>query len=281
MSRLSVEQLPWPADRFRVDLLNPEFETEAFCIGEDSKRARLARKSGSEHGGDWGQRVVELADRIDPAVSPHTPRTLASSRAFRHHRITFTGALLRATDSDRTGQIVRADVVKPSQACDLAELLDQQTRLLKNEFRQDLLRAGAANSKKGFLAAVLHSEFDPIAQLFQPHWHIEATGDYVDAVEGLRSARQYQPTDRVRTPVRVTHSLTNLPHALSYLLKGYWPARPLLPLGSNGSLKRPRERQRIKEPYHSQVLMWFDQQVLSDLVLLMGAEIRRSGIELK
>lgn len=165
----------------------------------------------------------------------------------------------------------------PSRQPGIAGLMNESARRATEELRADLNRT-QPRPRKGFLIAVYHSEFDPISAEFQGHFHVFASGDYALALERLRRLRGYRPTALVRTPVRARRKISTPAHALTYVLKSYWPQRPVLPLGANGSGKRPRHGQRIKEPYHSQVLMWLDQWTLSDLTLVMGARVGKEGL---
>ena len=82
MAGLSVDDLPWPADAYRVDLQCQRFETIESCAREDAYRAGLLRSQSVLHGGEWGDRARDLAGRIDPAVTRY-PTSLASRRYFR------------------------------------------------------------------------------------------------------------------------------------------------------------------------------------------------------
>lgn len=277
MAGLSICDLPWPTRRYRVDRQDPAFETEVAAGREDALRTRLLRSQASKHSGNWGVQARQLADRLDPALNHDFPESPASSRYMRYHRICIIGGLLRLVSENDAGATVRFDIVKPSLARDLEGLLDESPRRAGQELRADLIRVGT-RPENGFLFAGYHNESDPTTQLFQGHHHILATGGYVDLLNGLRGLKGYRPTSSVRTPIRATHTLTNPAHALTYLLKSYWPQRPSLPLGANGSPKRPRKGQRIDEPYHSQVLLWLDQWTLSDLTLLMGMRVGQQGL---
>jgi len=290
MPGLSITDLPWPTEANRIDLLARGFETEQDAASEDTLRARAVRAQVAKHGGEWGDRAALLADLLDPNLRSELPVTLASSRCFRDQRIRVLSELLRLlneSEADRSS-LVRADVVKPKLACDVFDLQDCDPNRIFSEFRADLLRVAPANTKKGsaeravkrkgFLLAAVHGEFDPTAEIYQPHFHVAATQDYVDLVDRLRNLKGYRPTELVRTPVRITRDIYNLPGAITYLLKSYWPQRPFLPLGSDGALKRPRTHQRIDEPFHTEVLMWLDRCDLSDLVLLMGIRVGKNGL---
>ena len=289
MAGLSITDLPWPNDANRIDLYASRFETEQFVAREDGFRAKSIRAQAGKHGGDWGGRAADLAYAIDPKVHPDLPTTLASSRYLRDQRVRIFSNLYRLLKDAQPGSFIRADVVKPSWACDVFELQELNPNQLLGEFRADLLRVAQANPKNsassaqvgsrgGFLFAAIHGEFDQIAKLYHPHVHIGATGSYIEIVDGLRKLKGYRPSDRVRFPIYVNRTITDLPSALTYILKSYWPQRPFLPLGAHGAIKRPRNHQRIDEPYHADLLLWLDEWKLSDLVLLMGIRVGKKGL---
>lgn len=276
MAGLGFEDLPWPKRRYRVDLLDPEFDTRAENKGEDAMRANRLRSQSAKHGGEWGERASALADRLDPTITPRPPRSLASARHMRKLRIRITGALLKVTESDRTGRVYRYDIIKPSWACDLNEMIDHNPRRMLLSLRADILRK-AQLPLRGFLFAAHHNEFDPTTGLFQCHAHILVSGDYIDRIEALRKLRTYRPNPAVRRPIRARRNLADLPHALSYLVKSYIPSRPTLPLGANGADKRPRQGQRLPEPWHSEWLLWADRWSIDDMTLRMGMRVSRDG----
>lgn len=292
MPGLGISYLPCPTKANRIDLLARGFETEQDAAFEDTLRAKSARSQAEKHGGRWGDRAAQMADILDPKLHPELPVTLASSRHFRDIRIRFLSEVLRLLNESEADlrSLVRADVIKPKLACDVFGLQDSDPKAMLDELRADLLRVAPANTKKGFrrdlskrkgfLLAAVHGEFDPIAELYQPHVHVIATQDYVDLVDRLRTLKGYKPTERVRTPVRITRNIFDLPGALTYLLKSYWPQRPFLPLGSDGALKRPRNHQRIDEPFHTNLLLWLDKWQVSDLILMMGLRVGKIGLNI-
>lgn len=276
MAGLGIQDLPWPKRRYRVDLLDPEFDPPAKGSVEDGTRASGLRSQAAKRGGRWARRALALADRLDPTISPRPPRSLASYRHMRKLRVRLTGELVRITEADLTGQVCRYDIVRPSWACDLDGMIDHDPRRPLLSLRADVLR-GVQRPLRGFLFAGHHNEFDPTTGLFQPHGHILGSGDYVERIEALRKLRAYRPTPAVRTPIRARRKLTDLPHALSYLVKSYIPSRPTLPLGSDGAAKRPRQGQRLPEPWHSEWLLWADRWSIDDITLRMGMRVGCDG----
>lgn len=279
MAGLGIQDLPWPKRRYRVDLLDPEFDPREKGSVEDRTRASRLRSQAAIRGGRWAHRALALADRLDPALSRRPPRSLASYRYMRKLRIRLTGELVRITEADLTGQVCRYDIVRSSWACNLDEMIGHDPRQPLLSLRADVLR-GAQRPLRGFVFAGHHNEFDPTTALLQPHGHILASGDYVERIEALRRFPAYRPTPAVRIPIRARRQLTDLPHALSYLVKSYIPSRPTLPLGSDGAAKRPRQGQRLREPWHSEWLLWADRWSIDDITLRMGMRVGRDGFRL-
>lgn len=211
---MSIDHFNWPPLKCRVDLLDDEFETEAFAREEDALRSSMLLKASMRHGGEWGQRARALSEVLDPEGRTEPPNTLASFWRFREHRISFIGKALQLVDQYGVENVVRADVIKPGMARDLEGFMVEHPRRAMNETRTDLIRARPPNCD-GFCIAAFHSEFDPMRQMFQGHAHLLVGGDYIPALERLRGAKAYSTTPFVRTPIRVTRELTNLPHALS------------------------------------------------------------------
>lgn len=279
MTGSRIDAWPFPAAEWSVELLDPRFETAEYVRSEDELRARRLRKQANRHGGEWGRNALSLADRIDPNSTPSIPVSLASSRHMRDTRIRFTGALLRLLASVDTTRLARVDIVKPSLCQDLIAFIDENPGRAMNQLRTDLLRNGA-HGPDGFAVGVYHNEYDPIGQVFQGHAHLLVFGSYVEAVDKMRDMRGYRATERVKRPIWM-QSLsdgTDRAHALSYLLKSFIPSKPLLPLGANGGLKRPRQGSRLPEPYHCQYLMWIDQFKLADLCIFMGLTLTSDGL---
>ena len=277
MTGLSIAELPWPEDPYRVDLHDPKFESALDANKEDTYRAKLLRIDASNHGGDWGRNAADLADRIDPDLNSTPPKTIASSRYMRSQRIPIAGGLWKLFDEDETNQVVRYDLVKPSLSRDLEGLLEESPKRAANELRADVLR-GSKGKLEGFPFAAYHNEYDNLSQWYQGHFHLLVSGDYVDRVENMRGLKGYKSTETVRTPILAHQTIINPAHALTYLIKGYWLQRPFLSLGANGALKRPRTGQRLDAPFHSQMLLWLDQWTLSDLTLLMGIRVTKGGL---
>lgn len=284
MARLSIADLQWPDDEWRVDLHSRGFETVAFAANEDAKRARKLRKQAKRRKGKRQRRLLALADQLDPSVTPDTPATLASARFMRDLRIRIIGHIWQAVAQDQTGKVARFDVIKPAWACDRRSLKRKKPASLKAEFRADLLRAatkvisGGAASCRGFLCAMLHGEFESEEELFQLHWHVVATGDWVAVLDRLKKTKAYKRTTRVNRPVRARRNLYDLAYALTYLLKLYWPGKWAGKVSGQSRKRRRRKHGRIPEPYHSDALLWLQRWQVSDLALLIRIRAGKEGL---
>jgi hypothetical protein len=139
----------------------------------------------------------------------------------------------------------------------------------------------------GWLIAFIHGEFDPVARVYRLHLHGLCSWTLAAVIDALRNDPNYR-TERllpngewnpVYRRVWVTRKpLTNLARALSYLVQSFWPSRPIY-VSADGKRRRVRDKRRIPEPYHSQVLLWLDRYRLRDLTLMIGLRVTRSGLK--
>ena len=286
MAGLSMADLPFPEDCYRVDLHSPNFETSEAAAFQDAFKAKGLRRRAKKCRRKRAVRLNALAELLDPEVTPETPQTLASSRYMRDLRIRVIGAVWKLVAEDRTGQVERIDVLKPGWAMSGKDFRKLDPDRLRAEFRADLLRAAkklglvsAANSK-GFLIAFLHGEHQADCDLLHPHFHLIASGDWIDVVMRLKKLRKYKPTDRVKRPIQRGKQLTKLAYALTYLLKPYWPKKWMGHVSGVGRERRSRRHNRIDEPQHSEVLMWLHQFRLDQTVLKLGVRQIRHGLKL-
>ena len=284
MPGLSITNLPWPEKPYRIDLHSPGFESRNLAAAEDAKRPKNLRKSAQSRKGKRAKQARDLADRVDPVLHPETPETPASARYMREQRIRIIGAVWKLVAFDQTGIVVRFDVIKPKWAHKRKAFRQSSATAIRAEFRADIRRAAAklypsgAAGCEGFVFAALHGDHEVVGKLYQPHFHIVATGDWVAVVDELRKQRGYRPTKRVKRPIRARRKLTDMAYALTYLLKSYWPGKWQGYVSRKGTVRRRRKHGRIPEPHHSEVLLWLDRTTLPDLTLLMGIQITKEGL---
>lgn len=276
MGRLSISDIRWPDDLYRADFLNPDFETEAFATSWDHKRAWILRDDASRHGGEWGVRARELADRIDPKLNPQIPNSLAALRCFREHRIVLGGALMKLNHEQCRGRVVRSDVIKPSWRRDVWHMQTDTPGRLFNELRATLDRTRKGRKLSGFILGGYHNEWDYDAQEYQPHVHIVAAGGHIGLLHELKGRRGYESgrggKGPVADPVLVRDTFVTTPEsALLYLFKAYWRESFRLPNGR-------RAQRRLGEPMHSESLIWLDLRSINDLIFLYGINVSKGGI---
>ncbi len=282
MAGLSILDLPFPPDQWRVDQHSAGFESPEKAAREDADRSGMLRKRATKLTGKRRARTLALADLLDPKVTPEIPNTPASARYIRHQRIRIISWVWKAVAEDPTGEVARFDVIKPAWAVDRRGLRKTRSKQLCREFRADLNRAalkvkpGGAAKCDGFLIAFIHGEHEIRSKLFQPHWHLVATGDWVAVVKRLKEMKAYDPTTRVNLPIRQTKKLHNLAYAMTYLLKIYWSGTWRGKVSGQKNPRRRRKPVRIKEPFHTDVLLWLHRQSLKDIIVMMKV---RAGVE--
>ena len=122
--------------------------------------------------------------------------------------------------------------------------------------------------------------------MYRVHLHGVVTGGMIAVVDRLRQSpdlnSRLDPADgHKRSPSRVHVSrapLTHLPHALSYQFKGWWPSRWIGVIKRTGKTSRSRWASRIRNPEHTELLLWFDQHQLSQITLLMKIRVSKQGL---
>jgi hypothetical protein len=298
MARLSIADLPFPDDEFRIDLDparpldrngNPQqqFETLEFSTNEDrAERGEplLAATSASSYGLFRARSAHKLGRKL---LRRRRPRTLASSRYLREVRIRLSAAAQKLLLDCRWHPLETSTfaVIPRTWEFEPANFDDADARKLLDAFRADLNRCGAKKAD-GFLICFLHGEFEPEAGIYVLHVHGIVAGGMIGVLDALRRTKNYRcntqghltGSSRVKTRIQISRKLlTDLPYTLIYPLKTYWPSKRIGPVGENKVIKRQRQHHRIAEPYHSQVLLWLDQWSLPDITLLMKVRVGPEG----
>ena len=239
MSALTITDLPWPADQYRIDIHSKNFDPTPDAPHEDAKRAKRMRKTARDKAPKRAAELLELADTLDPRVTPQTPDTLASSRYFRDFRIRVIGAVWQLVDENDDISICRFDIEKPSWARSPEAFKKESAIGLKAKLRADLLRScekighHSTADINGFVFAFPHGEltqFDDNPEHIHPHFHLIAGGDWIAVIEKMRKQRGYRRTPNTLLPIRASRDLQDIPYALSYLLKSYWTCNGLVPV---------------------------------------------------
>ncbi len=113
-------------------------------------------------------------------------------------------------------------------------------------------------------------------EVFQLHLHVLAVGEKATACENLRALKAYSPNETVRRPI-VRRKCKNRPRQISYhTAQGFWPSKPSILVDSQW--KRIRERARIPEPRHAEMLMWLDRQSFTNLIWLHGCTLKKGRL---
>jgi hypothetical protein len=196
--------------------------------------------------------------------------SFASPRFTRQYRRRFCGVVLEAIERIPAETIYLYTIVPASWRVDGTTLHTKDPKGLLRQFRTQLNRAGLS-ALGGWLITFVHGDYDKTYDIFQLHLHVLVVGDKVHALERLRELRIYKPSAHVKRPI-VKKRLKDPARQISYhLAQDFWPSKPTV-FVKDVSV-RVRERRRIPEPRHAEVLMWLDRQRFADLVWLHGCRI--------
>ena len=211
------------------------------------------------------RRALAFARKLDP--DDRRP-TVASAVAMRRFRINVIGGLIEALADYPDEELCTITIVKPAWVFTPAELSKVSARTIKRAFEQDLRRAGVADFDGPFVG-FLHGEYEPTSGVYVLHYHCVTTREKADyVVRRLRRLkRTYRAKGIVKRPIRIS-KMKNRVGQLTYLLKRYWPSRPILTI--DGVERRVRRTMRVPEPYSCAYLLWLDQQPFIDLTVSKG-----------
>jgi diadenosine tetraphosphate (Ap4A) HIT family hydrolase len=291
MTRPTIDKLPKPKKRYNVAKLDPKFETRASAFAEDKLRRQLLRRTANKASSTkLAKRLRKLAKKLDSIDGRTDQVTLASSQTMRSFRIRFIAAVLQLIDVSKVDDLTRFDLLKPSWIMTFRQLRRQNAKQLMEQFRADLLRAARqldrpkTRDNSGFVIACLHGEHlaqEDGTEHFHPHIHLIASGDWIEVVDALRQQRGYASGEQVSAPLLAHRNVSNLPHALTYLCKAYWPAHWEGTLLESDKASRSRGHRRVPEPLHSKLLLWLDRQPINDCILRIGLTQNRFGLQTK
>jgi hypothetical protein len=292
MAGIGISDLRPPGTIYRVDKRTKHpsgevrFETEQDSKREDARRARGLSRTIAKGILDPDEEARARRLQVDLETAARTGEyapTLACHLYMRWLRICIAGhlwKLMRTTRRHTTATIIlRSWEFSPD------ALWDVDPRKLLTAFRTDLYRAGIRNVD-GWLFAYLHGEFDPIAKVYRLHLHIALTKSMVPVLDRIRAVGNYKSTrllpDGSPSPVfrRVwirRKPLINMPEPVTYVVQSFWPARPIH-IDEQGRRSRLRQKGAIREPYHSQVLLWLDRWKVEDLTLMVGLRVTKAGL---
>ena len=220
------------------------------------------------------RRALALMRRLD-SDAHNKPTTLASAVAMRIIRVELIGALIDALADLPDEKLCTVTAVKPAWVFTPDKLAIVSAHQIKHAFKEDLRRAGA-DTTDGPFVGFLHGEYEPTSGVFVLHFHCVTTRKKAAlVVRRLRKLkRTYRPGGVVKRPIRIS-KMDNRVGQLTYLLKRFWPSRPIITI--DGKERRCRRPMRVPEPYSSVYLLWLDQQSLIELTVMNDTWSKRKG----
>lgn len=226
------------------------FETEEFARSEDSVRVKMLSD------GAQLPEVRDLRSRLQKGLLLRKPEpTLASCLFMREVRFETINGLLDFIEDVPNERLRVVTVINRQWRIGAAELLQTPPSKIKGQFRTHLNRA-KVSAMPGPLVGFLHGEFEPRRETYQLHYHLLTTKQKAQGIfENLRGRWGYENTATGACPIK-RQEIEDRPKQLSYLLKSYWPQRPVYKV--KGRIKRRRSAQRIVSPHHTLALLWLD-----------------------
>ena len=293
MGRLGILGLPFPGQPFRPDSIghtssSSKFETPEESRIEDAYRIRAIRKTlETDHPLIDRSAAANLAERLDYASNgAKRPDSMACSLYMGGQRVRIGGALWKLAVEPQWGPASVFTAIPRGWEFTPEQLNDVSPIALMEEFRSALNRDGAAEAD-GYLAAFLHGEFEPNRQVYQLHLHGLAAGSMIEVLERLKQRASYKSTrptnsaeaETVRQRLSISRKpLTNLPGRVTYCIQSFWPARRIGSVDDQGTVKRGRQKRRIPEPFHTQVLLWLDKWNLENISVLRNLSVTKNGL---
>lgn len=277
------------------------FETETEAAAEDRKRANLIVKAHPRSAHSWARlshqrwyqaqshshlpnlrtnpkRARRLATKLKAGATTLLPSpTLASALHMRLVRIEVMGSLIRAFETYPDDYLRTFTLISRENRVAAGALTGVEPKTLKLKLRSQLNRFGLGDADAP-IVAFLHGELDPTSGTYQLHFHGLTTLEGVKLLRKLKGRFGYERTATGSSALRFCR-VRDRRRQFSYLLKSYWPEKPILATTVNGEVhyRRPRKGQRIKERFGTQVLLWLDRHSLGDLCFMSGCWSNRSG----
>lgn len=293
MSYRNISCLDLPLRRYRPDISDSRKDGRAIFESEDATKLEDARRSvllrSAAHNSESNRTRIAaaaLAKKLSGAISGgYVATTLASSQYMRDQRIRICGALWELADDISFGQPSTFTAIGRGLKIPGPKLADVNPQRLCAAFRSDLNRHGA-KSADGYLIAFIDGEYEPETDIFRLHFHGLVAGGMIGVLNGLREKPKYRTKRRkhdsweTRSLQRIKISrgpLTAMPDPITYLLKSFWSSRWEGPI--DGTMRRQNRKCRIKEPRHSELLLWLDRWSLQEITLIMGLRVGASGLK--
>jgi hypothetical protein len=253
-----------------------KFEPFTAARKEDRRRAQsLCRKTVRES----SLIDQERAELLSQMLRERTAESLASKVYMRQRRKHVAIGLLDFFTRWPPRRLASFTIVSKHWHVAPENLMALNVRQMLRALRSDLNRCGA-KSASGCLIAFVDLEFEPKRKLFVVHVHGLVTEQMIDVLYRLRTRPKYQTVRRemrgvvpVYRPIMLKQlNISGLLKSITYVFKSHWTARWRRKLDAGGKFSNPGRRQRISEPFHSLMLLWFDRHSFSDATLMMGME---------
>ncbi len=280
MPSLGTSKLALPDGWYRVDKILDNFEKKEPCEKENQYRSKNLLRYGSlSSDADLlylASDAAKLAERLTRAPTGPDDASLACSLSMREFRRRVGGWVWELYEETLQFAPTTFTIACRSWERPVGGLNTFDPRKLLNEFLTDLNRAGGLECD-GYLLAFLHSELVN-NETYRDHFHGMGSRSFIEILDKLRESEKYKTAFGERPTIRIRRKpLRNVPYPLTYLLKSYWPGMYEGPVGDGKSNGRQSHVRRIREPYHSEVLMWMDQWRLEDITLLKNLRVGAGG----
>lgn len=243
------------------------FECEVKVRREAKRRAKSLELNGSNH-------ALELAEALKRTVAPDDFRSFASPIYTGEFRRRFLGEAIRLVRT-HLGEIWFYTLVSGKWRIPADELAYFRATKLLQSLRVQLIKSGDIGMRGGWMITTFHNEYDPTDDTYQPHFHVIACGEKRDALEAMRGLKMFAGGKKkmVYRPIQ-RDKIIDVPRQVSYLFKGFWPAKSSSASPPGYQQRRSSRTTRIPEPRHAESLLFLDQQRFSDLIWLHGLAIK-------
>jgi hypothetical protein len=294
MARRSLDQLPMSPMRYRLDKRTKRsdgvirFETQTASQSEDGKRGEwIPLHAPTLPRRKLRRRAERLAKRLSRSgAGEKVPQTLSSSCYMRELRLRIGGWMWALVDRPECDNARTFTLIPRGGSIPVAGLWAFNPVKFIEGIRADINRK-LGKERDGFLILFLDAEFDTESEVYSFHVHGLAAGALLEAVrklkpgkhqrKGKRPSNKYRSDEQVHKRVMVGKKpLNNLPDPLTYMCKPFW-TRKRTGIVCSGKVKRENRKGRIREPFHTQLLVWLDRYSISDISLMMRMRVTDKG----
>lgn len=208
-------------------------------------------------------------------------QSFANPIFMRTFRRRFFGAVLRLLRTDSRGRAKIYTLVSAKWLLPASELAKLRPRKILEAVRSNLIKFGEIDKLSGWAICFVHNEYDPATDSYQPHIHAIVVGPKRHAFNKLRELEMFQggKGKQVYRPIKA-QGLKCLPRQVSYLFKGYWPARATAYLIKSSGKIPKRTGDRIPESRHAEAITFLHAQRFADLIWMHNVKIAGGEIVL-